>query len=176
MLDLQPGDAELGGGVSGSSDPQGGSDHPHDADAELGLRPLTGIHISDSLTPNFLRLKRSLLGRLHDRFRLLDLLHELGRLRWRNLLAEAEVGSLIVEHLLEMPPLPLTTGLGLHGLELGGLLSRFGLLLGLTLFIGQTLNWGRDIRRTGEPGHAVTTEHGLGLRVITRYIPPTEET
>jgi len=119
--------------------------------------------------------KRSLLGRGHLDFFLLDLLHEFGSLGSRDFLAEAEVGSLKRKHLLEMPALALATALGLHGLELGLLLGDLGLFPLIPLCLGQTLNWGRNIRCASESGHAMTAEHGLNLLAVTGDISTTEE-
>jgi len=120
--------------------------------------------------------KRSLLGGRHLDLFLLDLLHQLGCLGGGNLLPEAEVGSFEGEHLCELPALALATALGLHGLELGLLLLGLRFLPRLFLVMAETLNWGCNLRRTSESGHAMTAEHRLGLRVMTGDIPLTEET
>lgn len=152
-----------------------GVDHDHGADAELGLRLVKGIHILEALTLDLLGLKRSRLGGGHLGLFFLDLLHKLGRFRCGDFLTEAEVGPFESEHLLEMPTLPLATGLGLHGLKLGLLLGELGFLPLIPFRLGQTLNWGCEVWRTSESSHAAAAEHGLGLRVMTRDIPLTEE-
>jgi hypothetical protein len=107
---------------------------------------------------------------------LLGVLHDLGSLNSGDFLTEAEVESLEHEQPLQMPALTLTTGLGLHGLELGLPLCESGLFLGLFLVRAETLNWGMDLRRCRFTRHAVRTEDALELLTMFLNIIETSRT